>query len=151
MLSPLFDRFELTPAGPAGALAASLARDGQMHGNRGYGNLHPSAPQAHRGRWDRRACGSRPARPPKRKGERMRRRSSVWAATALLVAIITSGCSNRRTSGLAASTASPSPPAIDWGAVDQAMGRPAGVLDGGVHRYGLPRTDLTVHLGDVVL
>jgi len=31
------------------------------------------------------------------------------------------------------------------------MGRPATVLDGGVHRYGLPRSDLTVHLGDVAL
>jgi len=81
----------------------------------------------------------------------MHRRSSVWAATALLIGIIASGCSNKATPGLAASTASPSAPAIDWGAVDQAMGRPAGVLDGGVHRYGLPRTDLTVHLGDVVL
>jgi hypothetical protein len=31
------------------------------------------------------------------------------------------------------------------------MGRPATVLDGGVHRYGFPRSDLTAHLGDVEL
>ncbi len=81
----------------------------------------------------------------------MHRRSSVWAATAFLVVITATGCSSKRTAGLAASSASPSATALDWGAVDQAMGRSGSSLDGGVHRYSLPRTDLTVRLGDVVL
>jgi hypothetical protein len=33
---------------------------------------------------------------------------------------------------------------IDWGAVDAAMGRSGSMEDGGVYRFGMPRSDLTV-------
>lgn len=39
----------------------------------------------------------------------------------------------------------------DWSKVDQALGRPAVVQAAGVHRYGLPRTDLTVTHDGVTL
>src|ERR1700726_4815231 len=35
---------------------------------------------------------------------------------------------------------------IDWQKVDEAFGRKAAVVSGDVHRYGFPRTDLTVTL-----
>lgn len=41
--------------------------------------------------------------------------------------------------------------AIDWHAVDAAMGRTAAVLPGGVHKFGMPRSDLRVRLGGVTL
>jgi len=80
-----------------------------------------------------------------------RPRSTVWVAAGLLVAISAAGCSRKPTPASGAGSPSPSAAALDWGAVDRAMGRPATALDGGVHRYGLPRTDLSVHLGDVAL
>jgi hypothetical protein len=80
-----------------------------------------------------------------------RRSPILLVATALLVAVAAAGCSTRQNSASRATSATASPAALDWSAVDQAMGRPATVLDGGVHRYGLPRSDLTVHLGDVAL
>jgi len=44
---------------------------------------------------------------------------------------------------LLASVASAGAQAIDWSKVDEAFGRKATVSDN-VHRYGFPRTDLTV-------
>jgi hypothetical protein len=38
---------------------------------------------------------------------------------------------------------------IDWQKVDEAFGRKAAVVSGDVHRYGFPRTDLTVTLDGV--
>jgi len=38
---------------------------------------------------------------------------------------------------------------IDWKKVDEAIGRSAAVVSGDVHRYGFPRTDLTVTLDGV--
>ena len=38
---------------------------------------------------------------------------------------------------------------IDWKQVDEALGRPASVQPGDVHRYGLPRTDLHVTLDGI--
>ena len=42
-------------------------------------------------------------------------------------------------------------PQVDWKLVDQAIGRAGTDLPGGVHRYSLPRTDLTVTLQGVQL
>jgi hypothetical protein len=40
---------------------------------------------------------------------------------------------------------------IDWKKVDEAIGRSAAVVAGDVHRYGFPRTDLTVTLDGVTI
>ena len=40
---------------------------------------------------------------------------------------------------------------IDWEKVDTAFGRKAAVVSGDVHRYGFPRTDLTVTLDGVTI
>ena len=79
-----------------------------------------------------------------------RRWSTLWVATGLLVAVVAAGCSSKGAPASGAASASASAAALNWCALDQAVGRPASVLDFGVHRYGLPRTDLAV-LGDVVL
>src|SRR5579871_5581655 len=41
--------------------------------------------------------------------------------------------------------------AIDWPRVDEAIGRKAAVASGDAHRYGFPRTDLTVTLDGVTI
>src|ERR1700724_510471 len=43
------------------------------------------------------------------------------------------------------------PQDIDWQKVDEAFGRKAAVVAGDVHRYGFPRTDLTVTLDGVTI
>ena len=40
---------------------------------------------------------------------------------------------------------------VDWQKVDDALGRKAAVVSGDVHRYGFPRTDLTVTLDGVTI
>src|SRR5215467_12996553 len=40
---------------------------------------------------------------------------------------------------------------IDWQKVDDALGRKPAVVAGDVHRYGFPRTDLTVMLDGVTI
>jgi len=40
---------------------------------------------------------------------------------------------------------------IDWSMVDQAIGRKGTDLPGGVHKYGLPRTDLSVNVDGVAI
>jgi hypothetical protein len=40
---------------------------------------------------------------------------------------------------------------IDWGKVDQALGKPGTSQPGGVHKYGLPRTDLKVTVDGVAI
>ena len=40
---------------------------------------------------------------------------------------------------------------VDWQKVDEALGRKAAVVAGDVHRYGFPRTDLTVTLDGVTI
>ncbi|HEY3933759.1 MAG TPA: DUF1259 domain-containing protein [Gemmatimonadales bacterium] len=40
---------------------------------------------------------------------------------------------------------------VNWKAVDAAMGRAGTMQPGDVYKYGLPRSDLTVHVGDVTL
>jgi len=40
---------------------------------------------------------------------------------------------------------------IDWQKVDEAIGRKAAVVSGDVHRYGFPRTDLSVTLDGVTI
>ena len=48
--------------------------------------------------------------------------------------------------GLSAASAAP-----DWNAVAQALGKSGTEMAGGVYRVGLPRSDLTVELGDIEL
>src|ERR1700674_1347 len=40
---------------------------------------------------------------------------------------------------------------IDWGKVDQALGRPGTTQPGGVHKYGLPRSDLKITVDGVAI
>src|ERR1700727_514136 len=40
---------------------------------------------------------------------------------------------------------------VDWQKVDEALGRKAAVVAGDVHRYGFPRTDLSVTLDGVTI
>src|SRR5450432_1538024 len=40
---------------------------------------------------------------------------------------------------------------IDWSMVDQALGKPGTNLPGGVHKYGLPRSDLKITVDGVAL
>jgi hypothetical protein len=40
---------------------------------------------------------------------------------------------------------------IDWGQVDQALGKPGTNLPGGVHKYGLPRSDLKITVDGVAI
>jgi hypothetical protein len=55
--------------------------------------------------------------------------------------------------GLAAGTLSLGAQAgdIDWSKVDQALGKPGINLPGGVHKYGLPRSDLKITVDGVAL
>jgi hypothetical protein len=52
---------------------------------------------------------------------------------------------------IAVSMASAGAAVIDWSKLDQAFGKPAAVLPGEVHKWGLPRTDLKVTVDGVVL
>ena len=52
---------------------------------------------------------------------------------------------------LLATTAAACAQDIDWQKVDDAFGRKAAVVAGDVHRYGFPRTDLTVTLDGVTI
>src|SRR5579862_4167413 len=52
---------------------------------------------------------------------------------------------------LLATTAAACAQDIDWQKVDDAFGRKAAVVSGDVHRYGFPRTDLTVTLDGVTI
>ena len=40
---------------------------------------------------------------------------------------------------------------IDWSKVDQALGKPGTSQPGGVHKYGLPRTDLKITVDGVAI
>src|SRR5260221_2047535 len=40
---------------------------------------------------------------------------------------------------------------IDWGKVDQALGKPGTNQPGGVHKFGLPRSDLKVTVDGVAI
>jgi Domain of Unknown Function (DUF1259) len=40
---------------------------------------------------------------------------------------------------------------IDWSKVDQAIGKKGAALPGGVHKYGLPRSDLTVTVDGIAI
>jgi Domain of Unknown Function (DUF1259) len=52
---------------------------------------------------------------------------------------------------IAAGTTPAGTPEVDWTRVDQALGKPGTVLPGGVHKWGLPRTDLNVTVDGVTL
>src|SRR5215207_9450490 len=52
---------------------------------------------------------------------------------------------------IVASSVSSNAQEIDWQKVDDAFGRKAAVVSGDVHRYGFPRTDLTVTLDGVTI
>src|SRR5258707_14382311 len=40
---------------------------------------------------------------------------------------------------------------IDWSKVDQALGKPGTSQPGGVHKYGLPRTDLKITVDGIAI
>jgi len=40
---------------------------------------------------------------------------------------------------------------IDWNKVDSAIGKPSASLPGGVHKYGLPRSDLKINVDGVAI
>src|SRR5262249_12253781 len=52
---------------------------------------------------------------------------------------------------ICASTSMAGAQAVDWQKVDDAFGRKAGVVSGDAHRYGFPRTDLSVTLDGVAI
>src|SRR5437588_5214668 len=98
------------------------------------------------GRGDRHPSHGRSAMNPRR-----RRRSLPWLVTpAVLLAGASCGSASSTSSGASASTQQPVT-APDWAAVAAALGKSGTVMPGGVYRVGLPRTDLHVTVGDVVL
>jgi hypothetical protein len=52
---------------------------------------------------------------------------------------------------IAAGTASARGAEIDWSKVDQALGKPGNVLPGGVHKWGMPRSDLKITVDGITL
>lgn len=72
-----------------------------------------------------------------------RRRVATSAVTCLLLAAAEAPGSLL---GQAAPSADTS-----WKAVEQAFGRPGSMQPGGVYKFGMPRSDLTVRVGDVTL
>ena len=52
---------------------------------------------------------------------------------------------------ICASTSMARAQAIDWQKIDDAFGRKAAVISGDAHRYGFPRTDLSVTLDGVAI
>src|SRR5215472_5141533 len=52
---------------------------------------------------------------------------------------------------ICASTSMAGAQAVDWQKVDDAFGRKAAVVSGDAHRYGFPRTDLSVTLDGVTI
>ncbi len=40
---------------------------------------------------------------------------------------------------------------IDWSKVDQAIGKPGATQPGGIHKYGLPRSDLKITVDGVAI
>ncbi len=52
---------------------------------------------------------------------------------------------------IVAGTTSAETPGVDWSKVDQALGKPGTVLPGGVHKWGLPRTDLNITVDGITL
>ncbi len=52
---------------------------------------------------------------------------------------------------IVAGTTSAETPSVDWSKVDQALGKPGTALPGGVHKWGLPRTDLNITVDGITL
>ncbi|HEV8623680.1 MAG TPA: DUF1259 domain-containing protein [Acidimicrobiia bacterium] len=78
----------------------------------------------------------------------------LFRLAVVLAAVAAAGCNSggpSRHNAAASTTAAPSPPAVDWNAVDDAVGRKGDVLAGDVHRYGFPRSDLKVTLDGIAL
>src|SRR5258706_14766092 len=50
-----------------------------------------------------------------------------------------------------AGTAAADAAEIDWSKLDRAFGKPGAVLPGGVHKWGLPRTDLKITVDGIIL
>ena len=64
----------------------------------------------------------------------MRRLNTLIAATSGIIMAAASGAAD-----------------IDWGKVDQALGKPGTNQPGGVHKYGLPRSDLKITVDGVAI
>jgi hypothetical protein len=74
----------------------------------------------------------------------------------LVLAVAGAGCTRRpassvRRTAVGSSHQSTTAAPVDWTAVDAVLGRVGDALPGGVHRYGFPRSDLSVSLDGVVL
>lgn len=75
-------------------------------------------------------------------------------STATLLALALVGCATARTDvgpAAASETSAAAASAIDWAAVDETIGRPGTMQDGGVRRYSMPRSDMQVSAGGVRL
>lgn len=72
------------------------------------------------------------------------RTSALWSSLALGLSV---GCAQQ------AATQQPDAPpvTVDWKAVDAAIGKPGAMQPGDVYKFGLPRSDLVVKVGDVQL
>jgi hypothetical protein len=76
----------------------------------------------------------------------------VLAAVAIVAtACNRGGTSDHKAAASSSTTAAPSMPAVDWNAVDDAVGRKGDVMAGDVHRYGFARSDLKVTLDGIAL
>jgi uncharacterized protein DUF1259 len=75
----------------------------------------------------------------------------VLAAVAIVATSCNSGSSDHKAAASSSTTAAPSMRAIDWNAVDDAVGRKGDVLAGDVHRYSFARSDLKVALDGIAL
>ena len=70
------------------------------------------------------------------------------------VAVVAAGCNrggSAKHNAAVSTTAPPAAPAVDWNAIDGAVGRKGDVLAGDVHRYSFPRSDLRVTLDGTAL
>jgi len=76
----------------------------------------------------------------------------VLAAVAIAATSCNSGgSSDHKAAPSSSTTAAPSMPAVDWNAVDDAVGRKGDVIAGDVHRYSFARSDLKVALDGIAL
>ena len=82
--------------------------------------------------------------------------TNTAASLLLVLTVIAAGCTKRASATLADGAPPDTAEAvrvatIDWKAVDAAMGRPSVTQPGDVHRFSMPRTDLSVTVDGVTL
>jgi uncharacterized protein DUF1259 len=87
-------------------------------------------------------------------GIRRRSRPLWFLVVAFAVASCSHGGSSERSKAAQSASTMPATPSVrpvDWGAVDEAVGRKGDVMAGDVHRYSFSRTDLKVTLDGIAL